>query len=56
MGRISAYTGQVVRWVDVMANENSKYYNLKLTPTAEDFEAGDVVAPEDDVVPLPPIA
>jgi myo-inositol 2-dehydrogenase / D-chiro-inositol 1-dehydrogenase len=56
MGRISAYTGQVVRWSDVMKNENSKYYKLKLTPSAEDFETGNVVAPEDDVIPLPPIA
>jgi myo-inositol 2-dehydrogenase/D-chiro-inositol 1-dehydrogenase len=54
MGRISAYTGQVVRWTDVMVNEKSKYYNRTLTPTAEDFETGNVTAPADDVFPIPP--
>jgi len=55
MGRISAYTGQVVRWTDVMANKDSKFYNRKLTPTAEDFETDNVVAPEDNVIPVPPM-
>lgn len=54
MGRISAYTGQIVRWSDVMSTESSKYYNLKLAPTAEDFETGDVIAPPDDVFAMPP--
>jgi len=53
MGRISAYTGQLVRWSDCMSNTNSPYYNLTCTPTAEDFEKGDVTAPEDDVVAVP---
>ncbi|NLH17711.1 MAG: Gfo/Idh/MocA family oxidoreductase [Phycisphaerae bacterium] len=53
MGRISAYTGQYVRWSDLMTNQNSPYYNLKLSPAAEDFEAGDVKAPADDVAPVP---
>jgi len=53
MGRISAYTGQIVRWSDCMTNTRSPYYNLTLTPTAEDFEKGEVTAPEDDVVAVP---
>jgi predicted dehydrogenase len=53
MGRISAYTGQVIRWSDVAENENSPWYNFTLKPTAEDFENGDVQAPPDDVVPAP---
>ncbi len=54
MGRISAYTGQIVRWIDVMENEKSKFYNRALTPTAEAFETGNVTAPKDDVFPVPP--
>jgi len=54
MGRISAYTGQIVRWSDVMDNEKSRFYNYAVGPTAEDFETGNVVAPEDDVISLPP--
>jgi hypothetical protein len=53
MGRISAYTGQYVRWSDLMTNQNSPYYNLKLSPAAEDFEKGDVKAPADDVPAVP---
>lgn len=53
MGRTSAYTGQLVRWVDLMSNESSPFYNLKLAPSAEDFEKGTVAAPKDDVVPVP---
>jgi len=47
MSRISAYTGKLVRWKDVVENEKSPYYNLTLKPTAEDFEKGEVVAPAD---------
>jgi myo-inositol 2-dehydrogenase/D-chiro-inositol 1-dehydrogenase len=53
MGRISAYTGQIVRWSDLTKNENSPWYNLTLTPTARDFERGAVVAPPENVIPLP---
>ena len=53
MGRISAYTGQMVRWSDVIKNASSPWYNLTLTPTARDFEEGTVVAPEENVIPLP---
>ncbi len=53
MSRISAYTGKLVRWKDIMENENSPYYNLTLKPTALDFEKGEVVAPPDDICAVP---
>jgi myo-inositol 2-dehydrogenase/D-chiro-inositol 1-dehydrogenase len=56
MGRISAYTGQIVRWSDLTRNEKSPWYNLTLTPTAADFESGTVVAPPENVIPQPGVA
>jgi hypothetical protein len=53
MGRISAYTGQIVRWSDLTKNTNNPWYNLTLTPTARDFENGTVVAPPENSIPLP---
>jgi len=53
MGRISAYTGKLVRWSDLTENKESPWYNLTLKPAAADFEKGEVVAPPDDVVPIP---
>jgi len=53
MSRISAYTGKMVVWKDIVENEKSPWYNLTLKPTAEDFEKGEVVAPKDDVVAVP---
>jgi myo-inositol 2-dehydrogenase/D-chiro-inositol 1-dehydrogenase len=52
MGRISAYTGQLVRWTDLTV-AGGPYYDLRLSPTAEDFESGTVVAPAEGVVPIP---
>lgn len=52
MGRVSAYTGQLVRWSD-LTTAGGPFYDLKLTPTAEDFEQGNVVAPPEGVVPIP---
>ena len=52
MGRISAYTGQLVRWSD-LTTVGGTYYDLRLSPTAEDFEKGTVVAPAEGVVPVP---
>lgn len=51
-GRISAYTGQLVRWVDMTKNTKSPFYSMKLAPTALDFENGPVVMPE-EVAPIP---
>ena len=53
MGRISAYTGQIVRWSDLTKNADSPWYNLTMTPTPQDFERGTVVAPQENVIPLP---
>ncbi len=53
MGRISAYTGKLVRWKDVVENEASPWYNLTVKPTAMDFEAGQVVAPPDEIPAVP---
>jgi predicted dehydrogenase len=53
MGRIATYTGQIVQWSDLTEKKDSPWYNLTLKPTAEDFEKGEVVAPEDDVAPIP---
>jgi len=53
MGRISAYTGQIVRWSDLTKNTASPWYNLTLTPTAADFETGAVAAPPENSIPLP---
>lgn len=53
MGRMSAYTGQLIKWSDITENKDSKWYNLTLKPTAEDFEKGRVEAPADDVPAVP---
>ena len=51
-GRISAYTGQVVRWVDLVSNQKSPHYSMQLTATPIDFERGTVVLPEESA-PIP---
>ncbi|MBM3852881.1 MAG: hypothetical protein FJ399_06960 [Verrucomicrobia bacterium] len=53
MGRISAYTGQIVRWADLTGNKSSPWFNRQLSPTPEDFETGKVTAPRAGVIPLP---
>lgn len=52
MGRISAYTGELVRWNDLMANESSPFYNMACAPAPIDFEKGEVTLPE-EVPPIP---
>jgi predicted dehydrogenase len=52
MGRISAYTGQLVRWADLVTNEQSPFYNLACTPGAIDFEKGPIKLPA-EVPPVP---
>ena len=47
MGRISAYTGQMVKWDDMMKSD------FQLKPSPQDFESGTVKAPPDDVVAIP---
>lgn len=53
MGRYAAYTGDFIRFRDLMVNTESKYYDLKVAVQAEDFEKGSVVLPEENVVPIP---
>jgi predicted dehydrogenase len=53
MGRIATYTGQMVQWSDLTEKTDSQWYNLTLKPSAEDFEKGEVVAPEDDIAAIP---
>jgi myo-inositol 2-dehydrogenase/D-chiro-inositol 1-dehydrogenase len=54
MGRISAYSGQFVRWNELVDESlGSPWYSLKLSPSAEDFENGTVKAPADDVIAIP---
>ena len=52
MGRISAYTGEQVRWNDLMKNESSPFYNQVCSPAAIDFEKGEIKLPE-EVPPVP---
>ena len=53
MGRYAAYTGDFIRFRDLMENTESKYYDLKVAVQAEDFEKDSVVLPEENVVPIP---
>ena len=53
MGRIAAYTGQLVRWSDLLEHKDSPFYNLTLAPVADDFEKGAVTAPPENVAPIP---
>ena len=49
MGRIAAYTGQMVTWAEMMEDPKKKpeVYGLTLRPTAEDFETGDFPMPKE---------
>jgi myo-inositol 2-dehydrogenase/D-chiro-inositol 1-dehydrogenase len=53
LGRISAYTGQIVKWSDLTQNAGSPWYALTLTPAATDFEEGTVRSPQENVIPIP---
>ena len=54
MGRIAAYTGQRVTWEQLTdPKAKNTLANFECKPSAADFEAGDVKAPPDDVVPIP---
>lgn len=54
MGRISAYTGQLVRWKDLVdETAGSPWYNLILSPTEADFENNTVKAPADEICAVP---
>jgi hypothetical protein len=52
MGRISAYTGEMVKFDDLLKHEKSPYYNLKASVSPLDFEKGTVKLPaESPTVP-----
>lgn len=51
MGRISAYTGQPVRFTDVVKPDGT-FGKLALSPSAEDFEKGAIKLPPEEI-PLP---
>lgn len=44
-GRITAYTGKLVRWTDLTEDTEAGFYNLTLAPTALAFEKGEVEMP-----------
>ncbi len=45
MGRISAYTGGLVRMGDLLQNDKAALYNFACTPAALDFEKGPIKLP-----------
>jgi predicted dehydrogenase len=53
MGRLSAYTGQIVRWSDMMENPESEFYAMSAVPSPEAFETGSVIMPPEGVIPTP---
>lgn len=53
MGRLSAYTGKLVQWADLMQNPKSEFYNLTIGSHAKDYESGNVVMPMENVVAVP---
>ena len=52
ISRMSAYTGQLIRWTDVMENKKSPFYDYTCTPGPLDFEKGEVDLPA-EVPPVP---
>ncbi len=48
MGRISAYTGELVRWVDLAEREDSPHYDLRVAVDPLDFEKGTVKFPGEE--------
>ena len=53
MGRIAAYTGQVVRWSDLTTNTQSPWYNLALSPSPPILKAAKWSPPRTTSVPFP---
>jgi myo-inositol 2-dehydrogenase / D-chiro-inositol 1-dehydrogenase len=52
LGRISAYTGELIKFDDLLKHEQSPYYNLKASVGPLDFEKGTVQLPA-EVPPIP---
>jgi hypothetical protein len=54
MGRDAAYTGRRIEWKEYTDPQaKSDLFDKAYGTTSEDFESGKVVAPKDDVVPIP---
>ncbi len=54
MGRDAAYTGRRIEWKEYMdPAAKSDLFDKAYPTTSGDFESGKVVAPKDDVVPIP---
>ncbi|MDQ8199871.1 Gfo/Idh/MocA family oxidoreductase [Pelagicoccus enzymogenes] len=53
MGRIAAYTGEFIRFRDLMENAESPLYSQTLSVSARDFETGSVTLPAENVAPVP---
>ena len=53
MGRLSAYTGGIVRWSDMMLNPDSEFYSIRALPAPGDFEIRTVFLPPENIVALP---
>jgi myo-inositol 2-dehydrogenase / D-chiro-inositol 1-dehydrogenase len=47
MGRIAAYTGEIVRFNDLLKNEDSPHFNFACSPSPLDFEKGPIQLPEE---------
>ena len=47
LGRMSCYTGQLIRYKDLMEDASSPFYNAVCAPAAIDFEKGTVKMPEE---------
>jgi predicted dehydrogenase len=52
MGRMSAYTGELVRFADLLTNDKSPHYHFQFAIGPKDFEAGNVKLPA-EVPPIP---
>ena len=52
MGRMSAYTGELVRFADLLTNDKSPHYHFQFGIGPKDFEAGNVKLPA-EVPPIP---
>ena len=52
MGRMSAYTGELVRFADLLTNDKSPHYHFQFAIGPKDFETGNVKLPA-EVPPIP---
>ncbi len=53
MGRMAAYTGELIKLDDLLVNKDSPLYNQAASPSWQDFEKGTVKAPADEKAPIP---